>query len=522
MSDDYHHTITGSDITIDQLSKLGLPNGRVSLDSEAATRITNYRVGLEKILNSDKAVYGINTGFGSLANVKIDRDKISELQKNLIASHTAGTGEYLPPEIIKSAMVLRVNTFARGNSGIRLRVVELLIDMINHNIIPRVPMYGSVGASGDLALLSAIALCMVSPVDGVQQEVEYFTDNGWATKGHIDALKSINIEPIELQAKEGLALNNGCQVSTSIASFALSNAMKAFNAIMHAFALSSQALLANSSPFDERVHMARPHSGQTIVANSIRALLSDSKLIDSDADKVQDAYSIRCFPQVAGSVYDGLRYAKNVFETEMNSSTDNPLLFESGDDYEPISGGNFHGAPVAHASDFATLLCADLASIAERLIFRLITGDMSKLPSFLTFDPGLSSGFMITQYTAANLVSMCKSLSYPASVDSIPTCENQEDHVSMSSVAAWKLLRVSNALLSVAAIELLVACQAVQMRLQSLGSDNSILSQSSQQTLSTVREFVPFIKSDCPMSGHIRTAEDLIKSNRLDSCIDFK
>ena len=367
-----------------------------------------------------------------------------------------------------------------------------------------VPTWGSVGASGDLALLSTIAGCLLPNSDFM---VHY---KGNTVKA-CDALASEGLKPVTLSAKEGLALNNGCQVSNSVASLCLHDAELAMKALDIAFALSAQALQARSSPFQECVHNVRPHSGQMETADIYRQLLSGSKLIDSDKAKVQDAYSIRCAPQVTGAVRQAFHYCANIIETEMNSATDNPLVFGNS----VCSGGNFHGAPLAQACDFLAIALTDLASISERRVFRLVSPSCSGLPAFLTNSPGLRSGFMIAQYTAANLVSVCKSLAYPASVDSIPTCDNQEDHVSMAPVAAWKLRNTVDNLVNIAAIELVTACQALDMRFTKLNMDKSALSLETQVAYCKVRNMVPFCEMDVPLTPLFEKATELVKSGKL-------
>ncbi len=511
--------LTGSDLTTENFSEVSKSfDTKIELSKESITRIKKCREGLENTLRGDRVIYGINTGFGSLANIKIDNDKLAALQRNLIRSHTAGTGELLSREVVRGSMILRLNTLALGHSGVRIEIANLLVDMLNNGIYPQIPRNGSVGASGDLALLSAMALAMTEPdVSKYQPMVDIQDSSGnWVEMKSAEALKSKGLKPVTLQAKEGIALNNGCQVSNSIASIAMDMIFKGFTATILASTISIQAILGNTTPFDSRVHRVRPHAGQSKIAEVMLSLLGGSKLVDTEFSKVQDAYSMRCMPQVAGSAFDILKMSKNTLEIEMNSATDNPLLFENGDTLDSISGGNFHGAPIAHACDIAIIAVTDLASIAERRTFRLITGVHSGLPSFLTENPGLSSGLMIAQYTSANLVTLCKSLCFPSSVDTIPTCEGQEDHVSMAPVSAWRLLEVAKAFVSVCAIELLVSCQAVEMRMKKLGiKNNDGLSKITKKAFDIVRAKVSFISNDEPISPHIKKLENTILSGNL-------
>lgn len=481
---------------------------QVELSSLARNKIDNCRCKVEQISEADRPIYGLNTGFGSLAQVKIPNNDLSQLQANLIHSHTAAVGDSLPLDVVKGAMILRANALANGYSGLRSEVVDLMLMMVNCNIIPSVPMWGSVGASGDLALLSTIAGCMMKSNE--QYDVFRLVGGIWLSETAEKAFRVSGLKPVNLLAKEGLALNNGCQVSTSMAALALADGIKALRTWDIASALSSQALLANSSPFDARISIARPHPGQIRQSNVMRALLKGSKLIDADKSKIQDAYSIRCIPQVGGAVRDAINYAKNTIEIEMNASTDNPLIFD-----EVISGGNFHGAPIALVSDLLSIAFTDLASMSERRTFRLVTRNLSGLPSFLTSDPGLSSGLMVPQYTAASLVSACKVLSHPASVDSIPTCENQEDHVSMAPISAWKLRQVVNNLSWVVSIELLTASQAIELRLKEMNVNSSALSESTLKAFKTIRQIVPFISYDQPLTPHLDKIHRLITSEAL-------
>ncbi len=495
-----HHHLTSGDF-----EKLARGKAKASLSEQAKKRIAECASTVATIASCNDPVYGINTGFGSLASVKIDKSKLDELQKNLINSHCAAIGDPLSADVVRGAMILRINAISMGHSGPRLEVVELLLEMANRDIIPKVPTWGSVGASGDLALLSTIASCLLPD----SQTIVYY--KGSQVKA-CDALKAEGLAPVSLTAKEGLALNNGCQVSNSLALLCLHDAKLAMQALDFAFALSAQALLARSSPFQECIQNVRPHPGQIETADIYRQLLTGSKLIDADKTKVQDAYSIRCAPQVTGAVRQAFHYCENIIETEMNSATDNPLVFGKS----VVSGGNFHGAPLAQACDFLAIALTDLASISERRVFRLVSPSCScGLPAFLTNNPGLKSGFMIAQYTAANLVSACKSLSYPASVDSIPTCDNQEDHVSMAPVAAWKLRHVVDNLTNIAAIELLTACQAVNMRLDMMKLNKSALSLESQVAFCKIRNVVQFTADDVALTPLIEKVAQIILGGKL-------
>jgi histidine ammonia-lyase len=501
--------IDGHNLTRKQFSMLSRELCTVELSKDAVEKVCESRNLVEEISKGDKPVYGINTGFGSLANVKICNKDLEMLQRNLIWSHSCAVGEPLPIDVVKGAMVLRANTLAKGNSGIRIEVLKLLTSMINCDIIPYVPMHGSVGASGDLALLSTIAGCMIPGSPDYTYRVYHFKDNQWVLRPAIEALSECGLEPIALSSKEGLALNNGCQVSASLAVLALEDGIKALRCADIAFALSAQALLANSSPFDPRVSKLRPYKGHIAQAEIFRSLLQGSMLIDSDRGKVQDAYSVRCAPQVHGAVRDAVAYAEGMLVVEMNSATDNPLI-----DGCPISGGNFHGAPVAQTADLLSIAFTDLASICERRTFRLISPKLSGLPAFLTNDAGLSSGLMIPQYTSASLVSHCKSLSYPGSVDSIPTCDDQEDHVSMAPISSMKLRQIVDNLLWIVSIELLTATNAVNMRLTMNSFDQVSLSKDTNIAYQMLKEY-SIVDKDKPLTDTISNIRKLIVNKSL-------
>ncbi|HOR46521.1 MAG TPA: histidine ammonia-lyase [Caldisericia bacterium] len=496
---------------LDFRSFLDLSHGHAksAIGKESMEKMSDCRKMVDKVTRGDAAVYGLNTGFGSLARVKIPSGDLEKLQENLIRSHSCAVGEPLPMDVVRGAMILRANTLCLGHSGIRPEVVELLVQMVNKEIIPKVPLYGSVGASGDLALLSTIACCLIDNSD--PEFMVFCHENGsWTEKHSRKALDDAGLKPVKLTSKEGLALNNGCQVSTSLGLLAIERGILSLQAWDIALATSAQALLAKSSPFDERVSIARPHKGHKKQAEIIRNLLKDSALIDFDKEKVQDAYSVRCAPQVGGAVRDAIAFALEQLSIEMNSVTDNPLIY--GD---VLSGGNFHGAPVAQACDLLCMSFTDLGSMSERRTFRLINSHLSGLPSFLTDNPGLSSGFMIPQYTAASLVSACKALSHPACVDSIPTCEDQEDHVSMAPISAWKLWKIVDNLSWIVSIELLTAFQALEMRLSSLGLSINDISYPTRTILGKVRQKVPYIQADQPLSSKIGLMRDMVLDKTL-------
>lgn len=410
---------------------------------------------VEAALLDGDAHYGINTGFGVLANKRISPDKLATLQKNILLSHACGMGDPIPPEITRLMLQLKIHSLSLGYSGVSEQTFVQLLTLEEKNVLPWIPSRGSVGASGDLAPLAHMCLPLIG-------RGEVWNESFSARVPAVDVLKSKNIQPVRLQAKDGLALINGTQMMAAYAAFVLERTLNLQREADLLAAMSLEALQGSAAPFDEKIHMVRPHHGQQVVASNIRKLLEGSEILAShrDCGKVQDPYSLRCVPQVHGASRDALNYARACIETELNSVTDNPLVFEQG---EIISGGNFHGQPLALAMDFAAIALAELASISERRTYLLLEGH-DGLPKLLMQDTGVNSGFMMPQYTAAALVSENKVLCHPASVDSIPTSLGQEDHVSMGSISAFKLLAVLRNVERVLAVELLTSAQALDFR----------------------------------------------------------
>lgn len=452
--------LTGSSLTLESLVDVAFHGRAAVLSEDARRRIDASRAVIDRAVREDRVVYGVTTGFGKFSDVVIPRDKLQQLQRNLVESHAAGVGELLPSATVRALMLLRANCLACGFSGVRRETVELLLSMLAAGIHPCVPSQGSVGASGDLAPLAHLARAVMGEGD-----VE-FRGRLISARG---ALASVGLVPAVFEAKEGLALINGTQLTTSVGGLALARLLSLLKAADLVTALTIDALKGTDAAFDERIHAARPHPGQSVSAANLRTLLADSPLREShrDCGIVQDAYALRCAPQVHGTVRDAAAHALRVVTTEMNSATDNPMVFATGPDGEGelVSGGNFHAAPVAIVFDLLTAATTDLASISERRTERLVNPALSgDLPAFLVKEGGLHSGFMMIHVTAAALVSECKSNSFPASVDSIPTSAGKEDHVSMGPIAARKLARNVANLEVVLAIELLAAAQALDLR----------------------------------------------------------
>ncbi|MBM4060341.1 MAG: histidine ammonia-lyase, partial [Planctomycetes bacterium] len=440
-------------LPLSTLVALSRPGARIGLGAAAVDRVRACRAVVERAVAAGATMYGVNTGFGKLAGVRIPDAQLAQLQKNLLLSHATGVGEPLRREQSRLAFALRVHNLALGASGVRLLLLEQAIALFNGGFVPVIPSQGSVGASGDLAPLSHTAL----PLIGYGE-----VHDGDAVVSGAEALARLGREPLGLCAKEGLALINGTQIMTAIGCLVVHEAMLLCKAADVACAMTVEALRGSEKPFQERLHALRPHPGQLATAANLRALLQGSRVMVSHADceKVQDAYSLRCAPQVHGAAKDGIRYALEVLVTEANSVTDNPLVFGNG---EVVSGGNFHGQPVSQAMDFLKIAVSTLANISERRIEQMVNPDVSGLPPFLARNPGLESGFMIPQVVAASLCSENKSLAHPASVDTIPTSANREDHVSMGVTAARHAERVVANAAKVLGIEVLCAAQGLDL-----------------------------------------------------------
>jgi histidine ammonia-lyase len=473
-------------------------DAKVTMSDAARTRVNAAREVVERAVRENRVVYGITTGFGALAEVIIPPDRIRELQLNLIRSHAAGVGAPLPEEEVRAIALLRANVLALGHSGVRPAVIELLLALLNHRIHPVIPERGSVGASGDLAPLSHLALVLLG-------EGEAFY-RGERISG-AEALRRAQLQPLTLEAKEGLALNNGTQVQTGIGVLAFCDVRRALETAEVAGAMSLEGLRGTPDAFHAAIQRVRPQPGQIESAARLRTLLANSEIREShreDDPRVQDAYSLRCMPQVHGAARQALAYVAQVLEIEANSATDNPLIFpEEG---LVLSGGNFHGQPVAQVLDLLAMLCADLAAISERRIARLIDPNLSGLPPFLVQDPGVNSGMMMPQIVAAALVADLRLKAHPASTDSIPTDNNKEDHVSMGQGAALKAREAARLLETVIALELLVAAQALEF-LKPLRPGQGV-----QQAYQLVRAHVPALNTDRQLSPDIEQMIQLVHS----------
>ena len=492
--------LDGQTLTVEAIAAVadGAP---VTLSPGARAAVTAARAVVDRAAAGDAPVYGVNTGFGSFAQTRIDRADLDALQVNLVRSHAAGVGEPLPVRSVRAAMALRANVLAKGFSGIRAETLDALVALLNAGVHPYVPSRGSVGASGDLAPLAHIALALIG-------EGEVW--DGAARRPAAEALRAAGLAPVRPAAKEGLALVNGTQASTAVLALAVAAAGRLARAADIVAALTIDALRGSIAPFDARIHAARPHPGQQRSADNLRRLVDGSPLNHSHANcgRVQDAYSMRCVPQVHGAARDVVAFAAGIVDIEANAATDNPMVF--AEDGAVLSGGNFHGAPVAVAADALAIGVTQLATISERRSERLVNPALSGLPAFLTRRGGLESGLMLAQVTAAAITSELKTLAHPASVDTIPTSANQEDHVSMSMLAALKAERAVALAAHVLAVELVCACQALDL-LAPLASSAALM-----RVHARVRNAVPPLVADRPPSPDIDAARALINGGEVE------
>ena len=448
--------LNGQPLTLEEIAEVALTGREVSLAPQALPRIRASRAVVDALLAGGGTAYGINTGFGKLSDVRIEPDQLQALQRNLVRSHACGVGDPLPESVVRAMLLLRANVLSKGFSGVRVELVERLVALLNRRIHPVIPSRGSVGASGDLAPLAHLALAVIG------EGMVVFEDR------HIPAAMALlqcGLPPLTLEAREGLALLNGTQAITAVGGLALARALRVVELSDLAGAMTLEALRGTPTPFDERIHRARPHAGQITAAAHLRLLLAQSEIRESHREndpRVQDAYSLRCMPQVHGAARDALAHTRAALETETGSATDNPLVFPEGD---ILSGGNFHGAPLALALDAAAIAIATMMAIAERRIDRLVNPDINEgLPPFLSHTPGVSSGLMIAHVASAALLNEAKVLAHPASVDSVPTSGGKEDHVSMGMTAALKFDQIVANAEKVLAIEFICAAQGLEFR----------------------------------------------------------
>ena len=495
--------LNGQKLSLAQVVDIAGGEGHVSLSAAARERVEQSRRVVEKIVAEGRTVYGVNTGFGKLSDVRIEPSQLRELQLNLVRSHSCGLGPPLSEAEARAMLLLRANVLAQGYSGCRPVLIETLLRLLESGVTPVIPEKGSVGASGDLAPLAHLALTVIG-----EGEAFYRGERMSSAK----ALQRASIEPLQLEVKEGIALLNGTQAMVAVGGLALYRAERVARLADVAGAMALEALRGTPVAFDERIHAARPHAGQIEVAAHLRELLRDSQIRQSHLEndpRVQDAYSVRCMPQVHGAVRGALSHAREIVETETGSATDNPLVFaETG---EVLSGGNFHGAPLALSFDYAAIAMTDLMSITERRIDRLVNPDSNEgLPPFLSARPGVGSGFMMMQIVAASLLSEAKVLAHPASIDNVPTDGGKEDHVSMGMTGATKLRSIVDNAELITAIELITAAEGLEYRAP-LQPGRGV-----KRAYEIVRKYVPRLTSDRAMSGEIQTIAEMIRNGEFD------
>ena len=497
--------LDGSSLSLGKIASVALDGRTVAIASDVYSRMEASRAVVEGVVSRAETAYGINTGFGKLSDVRIGPDQLEALQRNLVRSHACGIGEPLPQDEVRAMLLLRANVLAKGLSGVRPVVVDTLVAMLNSRVHPVIPARGSVGASGDLAPLAHLALALIG-----EGEVFYARARMRAAR----AFELAGIAPLTLAAKEGLALLNGTQAMAGVGGLAVARALRVVELFDLAGAMSLEALRGTPAAFDARIHEARPHTGQMAAAAHLRALLAESEIRESHRHgdpRVQDAYCLRCMPQVHGAVRGALAHVREVIEVEAGSATDNPLIFAEGDAGEILSGGNFHGAPLALALDYAAIALTDLMSISERRIDRLINPDINEgLPSFLSPDAGVSSGLMIAHVAAAALLNEAKVLSHPSSVDSVPTSGGKEDHVSMGMTGALKLRQVVANAEYVLAMELMAAAQGLEYRLP-LKPAREV-----ERAAEVVRRIVPPLNEDRVLAGDIEALAASVRAGKFD------
>ena len=526
--------VDGETLTPEDVEAVAREDARVELADEARDAVRASRERVEDVLDSHEAVYGVNTGFGSLVDTRIEAEDLEALQTNLLRSHAAGAGDELEREAVRALLLTRLNALAKGYSGIREAVLDLLVGMLNERVHPVVPSRGSLGASGDLAPLAHLAVVLigegearVSPRDTERASGEPRADVDGNRLPGDEALAASGLEPVTLQAKEGLALINGTQLTTGLAALALLDAERALRAADAAGALTTEVTMSTTANCDPAIHEVRPHAGQAASARNVKRLTADSEVVEShrNCDRVQDAYSIRCLPQVHGAVRDALAHLREAVEVELNSATDNPLVFDgdrvnsraSGTDRAAVvSGGNFHGEPLALRLDYAASALTELAAVCERRTDRLLNPEIqeSHLPPFLSPESGLHSGLMIPQYTAASLVNDLRSLGRPAT-DNIPVSGNQEDHVSMSAGSAWGFREAAEKTASVVGVELLCAAQA-----REFVDGDLALGAGTAAVYDLVREVSPAVSEDRSLSGEMAAVADLIREGLVDESVE--
>ncbi len=494
-------------MSLEDLASIARHGAKVQLTKASVQRINEARQLIEQWVKEEKSIYGVTTGFGALSDVAISKKDTRQLQQNILMSHSAGTGDMFDEETVRAVMALRIKDFALGHSGIRLETVQHLVTMLNKGIYPVVPEKGSVGASGDLIPLAHLSLVIIGLGEAYYK--------GQRMSG-AEVLNHCGITPLRLEAAEGLALINGTQVMTAVGGLAVYDAVNLAKLTDIASAMSLEVLMGSRTEFDPRIHKVRPHPGQAAAADNMYRITQNSEIVTShkDCHRIQDAYTLRCSPQVHGASKDAVHYAKKVLETEINASTNNPLIFPESRDF--LLGGNFHGQPIALVMDFLCMGVSEFANISERRIERLVNPKLSGLPAFLVRDGGLNSGFMIAQYAAAALVSENKVLCHPACVDSIPTSANKEDHVSMGTISARKCREIIKNAEQVIAIELLCGAQALDLFTNMKPGEGTLAA------YTIIRNSVPHLNGDRILHIDIDAVKQLMRNNKILDAVENK
>lgn len=502
------HLMIGMEkMSLEDLASIARHGAKVQLTKASVQRINEARQLIEQWVKEEKSIYGVTTGFGALSDVAISKKDTRRLQQNILMSHSAGTGDMFDEETVRAVMALRIKDFALGHSGIRLETVQHLVTMLNKGIYPVVPEKGSVGASGDLIPLAHLSLVIIGLGEAYYK--------GQRMSG-AEVLNHCGITPLRLEAAEGLALINGTQVMTAVGGLAVYDAVNLAKLTDIASAMSLEVLMGSRTEFDPRIHKVRPHPGQAAAADNMYRITQNSEIVTShkDCHRIQDAYTLRCSPQVHGASKDAVHYAKKVLETEINASTNNPLIFPESRDF--LLGGNFHGQPIALVMDFLCMGVSEFANISERRIERLVNPKLSGLPAFLVRDGGLNSGFMIAQYAAAALVSENKVLCHPACVDSIPTSANKEDHVSMGTISARKCREIIKNAEQVIAIELLCGAQALDLFTNMKPGEGTLAA------YTIIRNSVPHLNGDRILHIDIDAVKQLMRNNKILDAVENK
>ena len=501
-------SIDKADLSIEEVVAVARDHRPVEVSGQAVDRIERSRALVERWVAEDRVIYGITTGFGALSHTRITGGQTRELQRNILLSHAAGVGDPLPEEIVRAVMAVRLRDLSMGHAGVRMETFRQLMNLLNAGVCPVVPEKGSVGASGDLAPTSHLCLVLIGEGEAVYR--------GRRMPG-AEALEAAGLKPIVLEAGEGLALVNGTQVMAGLQTLVVHDAHRLAKMADIACAMTLEVLMGSDAEFDAKIHRVRPHPGQVDAADNMRRLTRNSPIIGSHVgcSRVQDAYTLRCSPQIHGATRDAVRHVRRVVEIEINSTTTNPLIFPDTGDFR--LGGNFHGQPLALTADYLSMGLAELANVSERRVERLVNPQLSELPAFLVVEEGLNSGFMIAQYTAAALVSENKVLAHPASVDSIPTSANKEDHVSMGTIAARQCRDIMYNTEHVIAVELLCAAQAVDLVMRQKGLSPG---EGTKAAWQAIREKVPYLDTDRQLSLDMETVKDMVRSGEIVAAVE--